>query len=116
MASIAGAADVLYEDIVPSTTLQVSGIDLTSLGEVNPEGEGFQEYRYLDETRGVYKKVVVREGRVVGAILLGDRSDLQAVNRLVSQGIDVSAIADRMLQPEFGLGAWVRAQSGQPAG
>jgi nitrite reductase (NADH) large subunit len=113
---IAGAADVLYEDIVPSTTLQVSGIDLTSLGEVNPEGEGFQEYRYLDETRGVYKKVVVREGRVVGAILLGDRSDLQAVNRLVSQGIDISAVADRMLEPEFGLGAWVRAQAERPAG
>jgi nitrite reductase (NADH) large subunit len=112
---IAGATDVLYEDIVPSTTLQVSGIDLTSLGEVNPEGEGFQEYRYLNETRGIYKKVVIREGRVVGAILLGDRSDLQAVNRMVSQGIDVSAVADRMLEPEFGLGAWVRAQAGRPA-
>lgn len=107
---IAGATDVLYKDIVPSTTLKVSGTDLTSLGEVNPEGDGFQEYRFLDEPRGVYKKVVVREGRVVGAILLGDRADLQALNRLVSQEIDVSEVADRMLTPEFDLAAWVKAQ------
>lgn len=109
-AQIAGATEVLYEDIVPSTTLKVSGIDLTSLGEVNPEGDGFQEYRFLDEPHGVYKKLVVRDGRVVGAILLGDRTDLQAVNRLVSQEIDVSAVADQMLTPDFDLAAWVRAQ------
>lgn len=109
-AQIAGATDVLYEDIVPSTTLKVSGIDLTSLGEVNPEGDGYQEYRFLDEPRGVYKKVVVREGRVVGAILLGDRTDLQAVTRLVSQKIDVSAVADQLLTPDFDLAAWVKAQ------
>jgi nitrite reductase (NADH) large subunit len=107
-AQIAGATDVLYEDIVPSTTLKVSGIDLTSLGEVNPEGDGFQEVRYVDEARGIYKKVVIRDGRVVGAILLGDRSDLQSVNRLVSAGIDVSAVASQMLEPGFDLAAYVR--------
>ena len=67
---------MLYADIVPSTTLKVSDIDLTSLGEVNPEGDGYQEYRFLDEPHGIYRKVVVRDGKVVGAILLGDRTDV----------------------------------------
>lgn len=107
---VAGATDVLYADIVPSTTLKVSDIDLTSLGEVNPEGDGYQEYRFLDEPHGIYKKVVVRDGKVVGAILLGDRTDLQAVNRLVSQGIDVAAVAEQMLTRDFDLAGWVKAQ------
>jgi len=107
---IAGAKDVVYEDIVPSTTLKVSGIDLTSLGEVNPEAEGAQEYRYVDQERGIYKKLVVRDGRVVGAILLGDRADLQAVNRLVTDRMDVSDVAQRLLDPAFDLRSWVRAR------
>jgi len=100
----------VYQDIVPSTTLKVSGIDLTSLGEVNPEAEGAQEYRYVDQERGIYKKLVVRDGRVVGAILLGDRADLQAVNRLVTDRMDVSDVAQRLLDPAFDLRSWVRAR------
>ena len=48
--------DALYEDIVPSTTLQVSGIDLTSLGEVNPDDGNCNALRYEDHERGIYKK------------------------------------------------------------
>ncbi|NLT73639.1 MAG: NAD(P)/FAD-dependent oxidoreductase [Chloroflexi bacterium] len=110
-AQITGGTDVLYTDIVPSTTLKVSGVDLTSLGEVNPEGAGFTEYRYLDAARGIYKKAVLREGHLTGAILLGDRRDLQAVHRLVAQGTDVTEIAEMMLTPEFDLPAWVRSQA-----
>ncbi len=109
-AQIIGHADALYHDIVPSTTLKVTGIDLTSLGEVNPEGGDFTELRYVDEAATIYKKLVIRENRVVGAILLGDRSDLAAVNQLISRGLDVSGVAERLLEPDFDLAGWVREQ------
>ncbi len=108
---IAGHPEIVYREIVPSTTLQVTGMDLSSLGEVNPEGSDYRELRYTDERAQVYKKLVIRENRVVGAILLGDRSDLAAVSQLISRGIDVSAVADRLLEPDFDLAALVREQA-----
>lgn len=98
-AQLTGHADNTYTDIVPSTTLKVTGIDVASIGEVHPEGEGYSEIRYTDAERGVYKKLVVYQGRVVGAILIGDRSDLRGVNALIAAGTDVSAQIGTLLTP-----------------
>jgi nitrite reductase (NADH) large subunit len=102
------SADAIYQDIVPSTTLQVTGIDLTSIGEVNPEGDGYVEIRRSDAESCVYKKLVVRDGHVVGAILLGDRSDIRAVNQLIARQLDVSAHVEELLAPDFDLMSLVR--------
>jgi len=91
-----GETDQVYEDIVPSTTLKVTGIDLASVGEVNPEGDEL-EVRRTDPEQGTYKKLVVRDGRIVGAILLGDIAELRAVTRLVEGGVDVSACWESLL-------------------
>jgi nitrite reductase (NADH) large subunit len=54
-----------------ATTLKVMGVDLTSMGEINPSGDGFEVVSHLDADRGVYKKIVLRDRLLVGAILLG---------------------------------------------
>lgn len=113
-AQLAGRTDTVYREVVPSTTLQVTGIDLTSLGEVNPDGGEFREVRLMNQAACTYKKLVIREGRVVGAILLGSRSDLGAVNHLVSRGVDVAAVADRLLEPDFDLAAFARVGTARP--
>ena len=110
-AQITGQTDATYNDVVPSTTLQVTGIDLTSMGEVNPETGDFHEVRFLDEAAQIYKKLVIRHNTVVGAILLGSRADLAAVNQLVAKGIDVADVKDRLLEPEFDLKGFVRQAS-----
>lgn len=112
-AQITGNTDVRYTDIVPSTTLQVTGIDLTAIGEVNPEGGQFDQVRYLDDAQGIFKKVVIRDGKVVGAILLGDRSDVGAMNRLISQRIIVTEVQDELLDPSFDLTAFARKEMPQ---
>ncbi len=103
---IIGEAEVRYEEIVPSTTLKVSGIDLTSIGEVNPQAPGYTEVRFSQN--GVYKKAVLREGRLVGAILLGDRADVRAINQLIAKGVDVSPYAEDLFRPGFDLMALAR--------
>lgn len=112
-AQIVGEAEVRYEEIVPSTTLKVSGIDLTSIGEVNPEGPGYREVRFSQN--GIYKKAVLREGRIVGAILLGDRADVRAVNQLIAQRVDVSPYVEDLFRPGFDLMALAQgAATGRP--
>jgi len=99
-AQINGDRDTRYEPQVPSTTLKVSGIDLTSLGEVHPEGEELT-LRKVDPDQGVYKKLVIDGGRIVGAIVLGDRKMAREVSQLIAAGVDVSAHSEHLLDEGY---------------
>ncbi len=93
--------ETLYTGTIPSTTLKVVGVDLTSIGEVQPTGEGFVELRRSEPEAGRYVKLILREGRLVGAILLGERKRVRLFNRLIAGQADVSAYAERLLEPDF---------------
>ena len=56
-----------------ATKLKVAGVDLSVMGEhtARPEDE---EIHYVEKSRGIYKKLLVRDGRLAGAILLGETS------------------------------------------
>ena len=102
-ANIAGRTDVTYEGTVPYTTLKVVGVDLTSIGVVAPEGEGFKEVRAVNPRKGIYKKLVLREGRIVGAIFLGDRKDVTPVNKLITGRVNVAKHTAHLLDEHFDL-------------
>ncbi len=61
-----------YDVVVPSTTLKVIGIDVSSVGFVHPEDDTVVEIRTLDREAGVYKKIVLRDGVIVGSIVIND--------------------------------------------
>jgi nitrite reductase (NADH) large subunit len=89
-----------YQGTIPSNTLQVVGIDCTSIGVIHPpEDESYQEFRKSEAA--VYKKLVLKDGRLVGAILLGDRKDAAPIGRLIGREADVSRYADRLLDDDF---------------
>lgn len=66
--------ETVYDVVVPSTTLKVVGIDVSSVGTVNPEEDGYQEIRNLDQEAGTYKKVVLHDDIIVGSIVINDRT------------------------------------------
>jgi NAD(P)H-nitrite reductase large subunit len=92
-----------YDGTVPSTTLKVLGIDLTSIGSITAEDDSFQELRQADPAKGIYQKLVLHDGRIVGAILMGAKERVPAVTRLIKEGTDVSRHADRLLDDQFDL-------------
>ena len=57
-----------------ATKLKVSGVDLASMGIVDPAEERDEVVQFTEPKRGTYKKLIVREGRLVGGILMGDIS------------------------------------------
>ena len=57
-----------------STALKVMGVDLVVLGAKEATDDKDQVFTYAQPRRGIYKKVILREGRLAGAILLGDTS------------------------------------------
>jgi nitrite reductase (NADH) large subunit len=92
-----------YTGTMPSTTLKVAGAELTTLGEAVVEGEAYTQLRRADVAGGHYRKVVLRDGRIVGAILLNDKERTQPLRQLIERGADVSAYTDQLLEDDFDL-------------
>ncbi|TLN20226.1 NAD(P)/FAD-dependent oxidoreductase [bacterium] len=83
-------------------TLRVRGVKLASIGDVNATGGDYEERKVVDADRGIYKKVVLKNGLLVGAILLGDTSKLRTIQELISRRRDLSEIKDAPLERDFG--------------
>jgi nitrite reductase (NADH) large subunit len=87
--------------------LKVAGVDVSSMGLIDPQQDSDEVIQIVEDRRGIYRKLVVRDGKLVGAILVGDgesaptlarwfdRGDALPPNRLdVLCSGDVSAAAD----------------------
>jgi nitrite reductase (NADH) large subunit len=108
-ANMVAPGSATYTGTIPATTLKVAGAELTSVGESVMEGEEYTHLRHADGTAGQYRKLVLREGRVVGAILLNDKPRVRPVTQLIDQKVDVSAYTDRLLDDDFDLKSLAQA-------
>jgi ferredoxin-nitrate reductase len=71
---------------VPATTLKVAGIDLFCAGHAAEPAAGAEEVLALDSRRERYRKLVLTDGRLSGATLLGDLADARELRRLIAGG------------------------------
>ena len=85
-----------YKGSVTSTKLKVAGLDVFSAGDFSG-GEGCEDIVLRDASRGVYKRVVVKEDRVIGAVLYGDTADGGWYFDLLKRGEDVADIRDLLI-------------------
>jgi nitrite reductase (NADH) large subunit len=85
-----------YTGSVTSTKLKVSGIDVFSAGDFSGGG-ACEDIVLRDAARGVYKRVIVRDDRLVGAVLYGDTQDGNWYFDLLKKQEDVSTIRDALI-------------------
>jgi NAD(P)H-nitrite reductase large subunit len=84
-------------------SVDIFGLPFISMGTTACPGSDCRSLAVLDEEEPWYRKIVIREGRVVGALFVGkiDRAGIFA--GLIRHGVDVSAFADVLLTDCFGL-------------
>jgi len=109
-ANMVASGSATYNGTIPATTLKIAGIDLTSLGEATATGDEFAILRKVDAAGGVYRRLTLRDGKIVGAILLGDTQSVRPVKQLITTGLDVSAYGERLLDEGFDLKALAQGQ------
>ena len=80
-----------------STSLKITGVDVFSAGALMAEGESDDEITLRDDNRGLYKKIVVRDGKLVGAVLYGDVADGQWYLGLIQGKTDISELRDKLV-------------------
>jgi nitrite reductase (NADH) large subunit len=92
-----------YTGSLTSTKLKVTGIDLFSAGNFTG-GEGTEEIVMSDPFGGVYKKLVIKDDKLVGACLYGDTVDGSWYFKLLREGRTVGDIRDKLMFGESNIG------------
>lgn len=105
---LSDAKEARYEGSRLATCLKVMGVDLTSMGDIHGQDPGCEIFSRLDSARGIYKKFVLRENRLVGAILLGEPDPLSRLSRSFKEDLPLDEPPLRLLDDP-------PADSGDPA-
>ncbi|WP_251028581.1 nitrite reductase large subunit NirB [Bacillus sp. ISL-18] len=85
---ICGIEEEGYQGSVLSTQLKVSGVEVFSSGKIN-EDEDTKVYKMYDDWSGVYKKVLIEDGKIAGAVLFGDTKDGNQLLGLIKKGASI---------------------------
>jgi nitrite reductase (NADH) large subunit len=98
--------DAVYTGSRVSTKLKVAGVELAVMGDQEPASTTDEVVTYSEPSRGVYKKLVVRDGRLGGAILLGDAGAAPMLLQAFDRG---TALPENRAELLFQLAAAERA-------
>jgi NADPH-dependent 2,4-dienoyl-CoA reductase/sulfur reductase-like enzyme/ferredoxin len=88
--------DLPYNATMAPAQLKVPGIDLLSVGEIAPRGPDEQEMRSADRDERRYRKLILRDGRAIGAIAIGSPELFDGIADAVQSGRDLSAQLDAL--------------------
>ena len=97
-----------YHGSRPSTKLKVAGVDVAAMGLQGPERDDDEHVVFTEPTRGVFKSVVVRDDKVVGATLVGDTSKAAFLMQAFDRGLPLPQERAELL---FELGGPAAEQS-----
>ncbi|TXC89483.1 NAD(P)/FAD-dependent oxidoreductase [Metabacillus litoralis] len=86
---ICGRATAPYQGSVLSTQLKVSGVEVFSAGDFT-EDEEKKSIKIFDEQDGIYKKIVLKGNKIVGAVLFGDSKEGNRLFSMIKKEADIS--------------------------
>jgi nitrite reductase (NADH) large subunit len=103
-ANMAGKQEI-YQGTVPVNSLKVTGIDLTSAGDIDPENRS-ESIVFQDQKNYIYRKFVIKNNNILGTILFGDTRGSQKILEAIKNKKDISAWKDKLGRPDFDFGLW----------
>ena len=96
---------VEYQGTIPSNKLKVAGINMFSMGTINPQPDnGCTTLIKYEKAKGVYKKAIFNsEGMLIGIILLGFTTGVNQFSRIIKEGIKCLHFGSDLLEEGFNL-------------
>jgi nitrite reductase (NADH) large subunit len=95
-AHLAGDDSQRFAHVDTPTKLKVTGIDLYSVGDF-ADGDDREEIVLRDASAGIYKRVILRDNRVIGTVLYGETADGSWFADLQKKQADISAMRDTLI-------------------
>ncbi len=100
--------DSAYHGSKIATKLKVMGVEVASMGIIDPAHEGDEVVQFTEAKKGTYKKLIIRDGRLVGSILLGDISKAPYLTQAYERN---TPVPEERLSLLFDIGAPSEAAS-----
>jgi nitrite reductase (NADH) large subunit len=91
-----------YHGSKVATKLKVMGVEMAAMGETEPSDERDEIVQFTEPKKGTYKKLIIRDGRLVGGILLGDISKAAYLMQAFDRG---TPLPEERLTLLFDIGA-----------
>lgn len=98
-AAIAGQPGPLFAGAAPAAKLKIMGVEIFSAGSIDESEPGVEVVRYEDASLGVYKKVLLKNNRLRGVILVGDTSDERRYTQWLREDTDLAPQRRHLLFP-----------------
>jgi NAD(P)H-nitrite reductase large subunit len=89
-----------YEGTLPSNVLKVVGIDLVAAGDIDADGK-LAAIVHRDEAKKTYRKLVIQDNFLVGAILLGDIRGSAEIQAAIQKKRDISHLKGELAKADF---------------
>jgi nitrite reductase (NADH) large subunit len=94
--TLAGASEQPFVHVDTATKLKVTGINLFSIGDF-ADGPDREEIVLRDASAGVYKRVILKENKIIGTVLYGETADGAWFNDLKKKQTDISAMRETLI-------------------
>jgi nitrite reductase (NADH) large subunit len=96
-ARLAGDESATYVTPPLSTRLKITGVDVFSAGALAAADEADEEITFQDVARGVYRKLVLRDGKMAGVVMYGDVADGGWYFQMLREGTEVAPMRDTLI-------------------
>jgi ferredoxin-nitrate reductase len=89
---INGDVQSRYDGAVPMNILKFHDLSLCSIGiaDIPVDGQGYDEILFIDKSMRYYKKCIIKDDRLVGAVMIGDKSEFAEFKALIENNIELS--------------------------
>lgn len=84
------------DTVYPMNSLQIFNVQIITMGLLNPT-EKDEVLSFLDSEKKVYRKLVIRNGKLIGAALLGDIDRAGILNNIIRNNLDISSVKEELL-------------------
>ncbi|CAL2057889.1 molybdopterin-dependent oxidoreductase [Tenacibaculum sp. 190524A05c] len=96
---LAGDISSIYNGSVLMNILKFNDLSLCSIGDINiSEEDGYEEIVFTDMTKRYYKKCIVKDDLLVGAVLMGDKSEFAEFKMMIESKIEMAEKRDTLLR------------------
>jgi nitrite reductase (NADH) large subunit len=103
-AQLSGDASAKFVPPSTATKLKVTGINLYSAGDF-ADGKDREEIVLRDAARGNYRRLVLKDNKIIGAVMYGDTSDGPWFFDLLKRGVDIAEMRETLIFGEAYAGA-----------
>jgi nitrite reductase (NADH) large subunit len=99
--NMAGEMQVFSSDAGFSNAVRLRDIPFVSMGMINPDENEYESLVFCDKEARIYRKVVLKDNKIKGLILLGDTSSANILSDFVKNEKEITEIKDIMLDKDF---------------